>query len=106
MQNLFRMSGIALLAVCTSLAYAQKSGEEVYKANCALCHGATGEADTPAGKTFKATQFTTPDTFKKSDAELIAFTKKGKGQMPAWEGELTDDQLKNVIAYIHTLEKK
>ncbi len=106
MQNMFRMCAIVLLAACASAAYAQNSGEEVYKTNCALCHGVSGEADTPAGKTFKATQFTAPEAFKKSDAALLAFTKKGKGQMPGWADVLTDEQLKNVIAYLHTLEKK
>jgi mono/diheme cytochrome c family protein len=32
--------------------------------------------------------------------------KDGKGKMPAWNNKLSDDQLKDLITYIHTLQKK
>jgi mono/diheme cytochrome c family protein len=65
----------------------------------------TGEADTPAGKALKAHSLKAPDVLEKSDAQLLEIAKKGKGQMPPWEDVLTDAQLMNVIAYIHTLQK-
>jgi mono/diheme cytochrome c family protein len=77
----------------------------MYKTSCAQCHGTTGEADTPAGKAFSARSLNSPEVLKMSDAEMLALIKKGKGKMPAWEEILTDDQLKGVIAYIHTLQK-
>ena len=43
---------------------------------------------------------------KAPDAELIAATKNGKGKMPAYDGKLTDAQIKETIAYIRTLQKK
>jgi cytochrome c6 len=42
---------------------------------------------------------------KATDASLIAITKDGKGKMPAYTGKLTDDQIKDVVAYIRTLQK-
>jgi len=95
-----------LLAAAATLAGAQNSGSDVYKAKCAMCHGVAGDANTPAGKAFKAPSFSSPDVLKASDADLTAVTKKGKGKMPAWDGKLTEDQIKDVIAYIHTLQKK
>ena len=36
---------------------------------------------------------------------LIASTTNGKDKMPAYKGKLTDAQIKDVIAYMRTLEK-
>lgn len=102
-----RCSAWILMVVATvAAANGQNSGADVYKAKCAMCHGAAGDGNTPAGKAFKAPAFSSPDVLKASDAELLGITKKGKGKMPAWDGKLTDDQLKDVIAYIHTLQKQ
>ena len=49
--------------------------------------------------------FNSPELVKASDADLIAATKNGKGKMPAYAGKLTDPQIKDVVAYIRTLQK-
>jgi mono/diheme cytochrome c family protein len=54
----------------------------------------------------KAKPFSSPDIVSASDADLIADTKNGKGKMPAYASKLTDDQIKDVVAYIRTLQKK
>ena len=105
MLKVLQVGVLVLLAASASFARAQSSGEELYKANCSTCHGLTGEADTPAGQALKAHSLKSPDVLAKSDAQLLAIAKKGKGQMPPWGDVLTDNQLKNVIAYIHTLQK-
>jgi mono/diheme cytochrome c family protein len=97
---------VLIAASAATVAVAQNSAADVYKAKCAMCHGVAGDGNTPAGKAFKAPSFSSPDVLKASDDELIAITKKGKEKMPAWNGKLTDDQIKDVIAYIHTLQKK
>lgn len=102
-------SGITLLtlAVATTVtALAQSSGADTYKAKCAMCHGADGLAATPTGKAMKVPPFNAPEVAKMSDADLIAATKNGKGKMPAYAGKLTDTQIKDVVAYVRTLEKK
>ena len=96
---------IATLSTTVSAA-AQTAGETTYKAKCQMCHGADGEAKTPAGKAMKAIPFSDPALVKKSDADLIAATKNGKGKMPAYSDKLTDAQIKEVVAYIRTLQKK
>ncbi len=70
-----------------------------------MCHAADGSGSTPAGKAMKAIPFSSPDLVKKSDAELIASTTNGKGKMPAFSGKLTAPQIKEVVAYIRTLQK-
>jgi mono/diheme cytochrome c family protein len=71
-----------------------------------MCHAPDGSGSTPAGKSMKAVPFSSPDLVKASDADLVAATKNGKGKMPAYAGKLTDDQIKDVVAYIRTLQKK
>ncbi len=94
-----------MLASTGSIAFAQ-SGADTYKSKCAMCHGATGLGDTPAGKSTKARSFSDPEVVKMSDDDLIAVTKKGKGKMPAYAGKLTDAQITDVVGYIRTLQKK
>ena len=94
-----------LAASIVTPAFAQNSGADTYKAKCAMCHGALGLGDTPAGKAMKAASFKDPAIVKAPDSELIAAVKNGKNKMPAYAGKLTDDQIKSAIAYIRTLEK-
>jgi len=102
------MNGVmlaAMLAASTTAALAQESGADTYKAKCAMCHGADGLAANAMGKMYKIPPFNSPDVVKMSDADLIAATKNGKGKMPAYAGKLTDPQIKDVVAYIRTLQK-
>ena len=87
-------------------AFAQNSGADTYKSKCQMCHGADGLGETPAGKAMKSPSFSDPVIAKKSNDDLIAITKAGKGKMPAYAGNLTDAQIKDVVLYIRTLEKK
>ncbi len=97
---------VVMMAASTITAAAQNSGEATYKAKCQMCHAADGSGSTPAGKAMKAMPLTSPAIMKESDADLIAVTKNGKGKMPAYAAKLSDAQIKDVIAYIRTLEKK
>jgi cytochrome c6 len=98
---------VALMAATTmTTAFAQGSGADTYKAKCAMCHGADGLGATPAGKAMGTKSFALPELVKASDADLIAATKAGKGKMPAYTGKLTDGQIKDVITYVRTLQKK
>jgi len=97
--------GLALLATGT-MSFAQSGGEATYKAKCQMCHGATGAGDTPAGKAMKVKSFKDPEVAKLTDAAMINITKNGQGKMPAYKDKLSDQQIKEVVTYIRTLEKK
>ena len=94
-----------LAAFIAGPAFAQAPGADTYKAKCAMCHGADGLAATPMGKSMKILSFKDPAMVKASDAQFFASTKNGKNKMPAYNGKLTDAQIKDVIAYIRTLQK-
>ena len=85
---------------------AQTSAADNYKAKCQMCHAADGSGNTPAGKSMKVQPFTAPATMQMSDEDLFAIIKKGKGKMPAYAGKLTDAEIKDLVAYVRTLQKK
>ncbi|HEV2579005.1 MAG TPA: cytochrome c [Acidobacteriaceae bacterium] len=105
LKRLFCYGTVSVLLMGSSTCLAQ-SAAEIYVAKCQMCHGADGSADTPAGKALKARPVKSPDFLKESDADLIAIIKNGKNKMPAFAGKLTDSQIAEVVAYVHTLQKK
>ena len=103
-------TGIAFVAIMAATtmttAFAQGSGADTYKAKCQMCHGADGMGNPPMVKAMGVKPFNAPEYIKVSDAELIASTTNGKGKMLAQKGKLTDAQIKDVITYVRTLQKK
>ena len=105
MNHRIRNSATILLAAALALPVFAQSGADTYKTKCAMCHGPDGSAATPMGKMMKIPSFKSPEVVKASDASLVAVTKSGKGKMPAYNGKLTDAQVREVVSYIRTIEK-
>ena len=106
MTRVIKIAAVLLLAAGFVMpAFAQSSGAEIYKAKCAMCHGADGLAATPMAKSMKVVSFKDPTMVNAPDAQFIANTANGKGKMPAYTGKLTDAQIKDVVLYIRTLQK-
>jgi mono/diheme cytochrome c family protein len=78
---------------------------DIYKAKCAMCHGADGKAETPAGKAMKARDFHDPEVIKATDADLTVAITKGKNKMPAYATQYSADQIKGLVAYIRDMQK-
>jgi cytochrome c6 len=82
-----------------------------WDANCAQCHGKTGNADTKMGKTLNAKDLTDPKVQAAfTDAKATQSIKEGvkengKTTMKAFGGKLTDDEIKALVAYVRTLKK-
>jgi cytochrome c553 len=72
------------------------TGKEIYLAECKKCHGKDG----------KKGLFKSPDLTKSNLnlAERIAWIKKGKGVMPAYENELSEADIESVAAYLDELK--
>jgi mono/diheme cytochrome c family protein len=104
MKIFLAIAATSLLAACAATpASAQGAGAATYKAKCQMCHGADGQP-TAAGKSMKALPLNSPDLKKAPTATLIASVTNGKNKMPAYAGKLTDAQIKEVVAYIRTLQ--
>jgi len=85
---------------------AQNDGAALYKSKCAVCHGADGSGDTSMGKSMKLRDLRSEDVQKQTDAQLFDITANGKNKMPAYKGKLTDDQIKQLVAFMRELAKK
>ena len=84
-----------------------QAGQALYMKTCAACHGKTGLGDGPKSKSLKTapTDFTKAASQNQSDGEHFYKTKNGRGDMPKYEGKLSDDDIWNIINYIRTLKK-
>ncbi len=83
---------------------AAADGAALYKAKCAMCHGADGSGMTPMGKSMKLRDLRSPEVQKQSDAALTKVTADGKGKMPAYKGKLTDAEISALVAHMRTLK--
>ena len=84
-----------------------KAGLAVYTKNCASCHGKAGLGDGVKARSLK----TFPGDFSKAefqnqtDGDQFYKTKTGRGEMPKYEGKLTDDEIWNTVNYMRTFKK-
>src|SRR6266581_3530 len=96
--------GLALSAIASYAA----DGKAIYEKDCAKCHGPDGRGDTKMGKKLGTKDYTDAKVqaelkdnaaFKATKAGLK--DKEGKVLMKPAEG-MSDDDIKAVIAYMHT----
>lgn len=76
-------------------------GKQVFAENCAACHGDQGKGNFELG----APNLTDALWLYGGDAQTITaqITKPHHGVMPAWQGRLTDAQIKMLAVYVHAL---
>ena len=96
------------LIVAADSGDAQK-GKALYEQSCAVCHGAQGKGDSPTGKLLMPppANLTSAATQKKSDAEIVQIITNGKppSAMPAFKGQLSEQQILDAVAYVRSLVK-
>ena len=85
------------------------NGKAIYERLCGVCHGAQGKGDGPAGQMIKppAADLTGSKLKDKPDAELFQSIQSGRPStaMLAFKGQLSDQQIHDVVAYIRRLGK-
>ena len=91
---------VALFILIPSLSWAE-DGAALYKAKCAMCHGADG-AGKPAAK---IPSLVSAEVKAKSDADLIK-TVQTNPKHAAVAKALSEDQLKAVVSAVRDLQKK
>ncbi len=86
------------------------AGKAVYQANCSACHGADGNSPL-AAMGMSVPSFAKGDSLDVPFDERFNSVCKGKAAppptpaMPAFCGQLSDDDIKNALAYSETLKK-
>ncbi|HEV7731957.1 MAG TPA: cytochrome c [Candidatus Binatia bacterium] len=94
------MAALALGAASTALA---AEGSAVFQANCASCHGATGQADSPAGKALKVPALAgDAKVAAMSDADLVGVIKSNPKHAAVIK-KLGDADITAVAAYVKGL---
>lgn len=97
------ITGLALFAATASPLFAADAST-LYKSKCVACHAADGTGSA-VGKKIGVRDFHSPDVQKESDADLTTAIAKGRNKMPAYEKTLQPDEIKALVAFIHTLQK-
>ncbi len=86
---------------------AASEGKDVFDTNCQMCHGPQGHGDGPAGQALEPKPRNLAELqTKASDDFLFWRIREGRPgtSMPPWKGILTDEQIWQVVAFIHTLK--
>lgn len=82
------------------------SGEELYKQQCAACHGKTGKGDGPAAVALnpRPSDLTDPESMSKlSDEQLLEVISMGRGTMPGFAALLKPEELEAIAAYVRSM---
>jgi mono/diheme cytochrome c family protein len=88
------------------------TGRSLYEVHCAVCHGVTGKGDGPGAAVVRQPMkaFNDPAAMQVVDDRfLFEIIKKGGSQfgrsnaMPSWGMQLSDDEIRSVVAYIRSL---
>lgn len=88
-----------------------KGGQAKFQQLCAVCHGAKGKGDGPAGAGLNPKPKDLSKTTK-TDADLKTVITKGGAAaglsptMPPWGAMLSERDIANIIAYIRTLSPR
>lgn len=84
-----------------------KAGQVLYTDHCASCHGKTGLGDGPKAKALKdfAGDFSKPEFHAETDGALFYKSKIGRGEMPSYEGKLSDTDIWKMVIYMRKLRK-
>jgi len=89
-----------------------KAGKKSYDLLCGSCHGASGKGDGPAAASLPAKPRSLTDGKSMNalkDQYLFDVIKKGGASvgksplMPPWGGQLSDQDIWNVVSYIRSL---
>lgn len=74
---------------------AMADGAELYRANCAVCHGAKGEGDK------RGIPLTSGHALNHTEAQYNAQIRFGKGtKMPAFKDKLTAEEISATVNYV------
>jgi mono/diheme cytochrome c family protein len=95
----------AVILLSGVVGFAQTSGEATYKAKCQSCHGAQGVPNPGIAKAMGVKPASDPSVKSLSEAQMITDTTNGKGKMPAFNGKLSDAEIKASVDYFRTFAK-
>ena len=101
---------VAVLAFAGTMAVRAADAKEVWEKDCAKCHGADGKGKTKMGEKLGVKDYTDAKVqADMKDAEMTKAIKEGvkKDDKTLMKGfsDLSDDQLKSLVAYVRAFKK-
>jgi mono/diheme cytochrome c family protein len=91
-------AALLMAAACPVLRAADiNRGAELYRLHCTSCHGGDGRPLMPG-----ATDFSRPSALLKPDLNLLSVMRTGRGSMPAYQGQLRDREMLDIVAHLRT----
>ena len=84
---------------------------DLFRNNCARCHGGDGRGETPLGNTYKTPDLTDAKWWQEhseisSSASLISIVGRGKGGMPAFGKKLSRAEITRLVAYMRKFKNQ
>ena len=102
-------TALALVALAPFLGLSRppqaQKGQAIFQEQCIGCHGADGKAQTDMGRKVHAADLTSGAVQGQSDVKLEKIVKGGKEKMPAFDGKLSDEEIRSVVAYVRQIAK-
>ncbi|MGH9883129.1 MAG: c-type cytochrome [Pyrinomonadaceae bacterium] len=87
-----------------------KRVDELYKRNCARCHGPDGRSDTPLGQVFNSPDFTDPEWWRENSSitstkSLRLIVAGGRAGMPAFGKKLSCAEINLLVERVRKFRK-
>jgi mono/diheme cytochrome c family protein len=82
------------------------NGKRIFERHCASCHGKYGQGDGYRLLGPQPADFTSPSAKQRPDSELLKTIHEGKPNMPAWKSRLSQQDGRDVLAYIRKLAEQ
>ena len=76
------------------------NGREVYELHCETCHGSDGVSMEPG-----TPDFSRGESLYVPDTELVRRLREGSAMKPSYRGLLSEEEMRDVIAYVRTLQR-
>jgi mono/diheme cytochrome c family protein len=97
---------ITTLSICIFVAACGKdsskdqhaAARDIYRRNCAVCHGDNGEGRPLGG--VRAPSLKSEDARKQTDERMFDWIYKGSSNMPSFKNSLTEEQVKALVRFI------
>ena len=85
--------------------------DDLFRNNCARCHGGDGRGDTPLGHTYNSPDFTDWEWWQKNSditntSSLVSIVSLGKGGMPAFGKKLTREEIRSLVGYVRKFKNQ